>query len=1097
MIAGKSRTISTAVGVAETIAARLEAEGFPIIQADTSPDLGIDRGRCVGSQKPTASKRQAAAASKNSKFVGLIRATKKWSAAKLLFTSGVQSQAAYHAQVHGMPPTRKRSLRRGAGAMMSHANRGRCLTTRLAVELGDKDPAISVPMSLFEAWFKYMVAFPEDRVRVAAVWPRIAKLLQRPKTRWRYVRGPAAAVISTLLDAGWTTTSANVWVQADGTTWTFSAEFLADKFPDFSAVKTALAADLRSQLWANAAEFRNGKGLEAGADMRPLVKHLKSLSKNGRYEMHGAVLCCATASAWTNARVAEEYPEADNLCPRCKIAPETELHRHWECQANDEIKACNRSKHLIPKARLRASVCPAFWLRGIVPAEWTKVPPPPQAADPCEDNIDGEPDRAGTPASRLWCCGDGSGGVNTKDPRLRRCGWAWVELQNCNGAPSSQLHRVKCAPLHGSRQTVNRAELLALLDCLQSTQGSITFVSDSAYVVNGFAQLFSRKGKYNPRSHRDLWSALAVASSARDVEVVKVESHLSESHPLVLDGTFPISWVKGNDAADVLAGEAAADAQVPSSCVEAINWVDATAYLVRTRLAATLMSAAEANPHRTAPPRPAKIRVPVAEARVSALDQALATTAHTPDTRKAGTYSCGVCGTSALLEHVVPWLNTTCTKPTALPFCPQVAAPAKGAEVRLGNAVIHASHQPVFYPEQRTWACTSCGRAAVSFMRELAGVCKGKVGCTAKGKLNLSRLGRGLMIGDSAAAKEFNLAKGNTTGKRLPAAPKAAPKGAKLPPAPTPAVAVTMPRGTKRASEETNAPSAAFTAMRDRIRSRESLAASSACAAEPYEALSSSSACAAAITPAEHAAAAQSKFASLRADAAERDLELSYSFSLPAVTSHAGSTSIAENDDAEAAATRPPAPVTSLQIEAKRLAAVAKRAKRERLESTAAAVAVYSRRATEAYEAAVRQEATAAATPLPDPDTEEEWENELMAYQAEQTDANVSSPVAESAPVLRRTSSPFARLGATPLNLISAFLGDHCQAPEEAVTPAAPEPTPPPAVLPPPPELFLEHDIEQLEILLDLHLDGLPVTWPAGLNAYVAGIAVRHRRARR
>ena len=233
--------------------------------------------------------------------------------------------------------------------MMSHSNRGRCLTTRIAIEMGDKDPGISVPLSLFSAWFSYVTAFPEDRPRVAAVWPRIAKLLRRPKTRWRYIRGPAAAVLATLFDAGWDAPSADVWIQPDGTTWTFSAEFLAADFPDFSDVKAALAADLKKQLWMHASKFRNGKGLEAGADLRPTVNYLQSLSKHGRYEQHGAVLCCATASAWPRARIAEEYPDANSLCPRCGRAPETELHRHWECSANDEIKACNRSKYLIPR----------------------------------------------------------------------------------------------------------------------------------------------------------------------------------------------------------------------------------------------------------------------------------------------------------------------------------------------------------------------------------------------------------------------------------------------------------------------------------------------------------------------------------------------------------------------------------------------------------------------------------------------------------------------------------------------------------------------------------------------------------------------------
>ena len=941
-----------------------------------------------------------------------------------------------------------------------------------------------------------MVTCPEDRVRVAAVWLRIAKLLERPKTRWRHVRGPAAAVIATLFDAGWKTPSASVWIQPDGTTWTFSADFLADKFPDFSGIKTALAADLRRQLWEGAAKFRNGKGLEAGADLRPIVSHLRSLSKNGRYEMHGAVLCCATASAWTNGRVAEEYPEADSTCPRCCRAPETELHRHWECQANDEIKACNKSKHLISRARLRAAACPAFWLRGIVPSEWTAVPPPCQAADPCEENIDGNLDRIGTPTRRLWCCGDGSGGVNTRDPRLRRCGWAWVELQECDGSPTTLLHRIKCAPLHGMRQTVNRAELYALLDCLRSTQGSVTFVSDSAYVVNGFAKLSARASKFNPKSHRDLWSALATAAALRDVEVVKVESHLSEAHPLVVDGTFPIAWVKGNDAADVLAGEAAADAEVPSRNVEAVKWVDATATLVRTRLAATLMSAAEANPHRTAPPRPTKKRVPVAEARLTALAQALADTAHTPDTDSDGAYSCRMCGTSALQGHAVPWLRTVCVKPSVLPFCPQAAAPVAGAEVRLGNAIIHKSHAPVYYAEQRTWACTSCGRAAVNFMRELAEVCKIKA--SAKGKLNLSRLQRGFMIGDSATAKAFNHARGinDKQTRQLPPSslPAASPDTEKRP-----------ARGIKRRCDVPA--SSAATALRAKIRAKEDLAASAACAAAaaPHTPAptsdvagdAASSSCPAAERyPGNRVRSLRDAFAAPTYNVPVPALCTSpLQFGSFSASSHAASpadrltnAAAAEPAAATGATSLSPQPVSSAAIEQKRIAAVAKRAIRQERQVVAAAAATYVTKATASYEAAVAREAAAAAAPLPAVDSEEEWENELRVFHEESMMPAATPPPAASQPPDPELDPNFEQLPSEPVpqEWMDAFANTLPQ-------PAAVSDIAPPAESI---ELHLELPVDLLTEMLSMHEDGLPVTWPYGTNAQTAAVALRHRLAR-
>ena len=185
--------------------------------------------------------------------------------------------------------------------------------------------------------------------------------------------------------------------------------------------------------------------------------------------------------------------------------------------------------------------------------------------------MDDLPDREGTPRNRLWLFGDGSGGVNTSDPRLRRAAWAWVEVQASSNVPSTQLHRVKCAPMHGRRQTVNRCELMALLDGVRSTRGSISFVSDSGYVVKGFRRMAKNPAKYNPKSNRDLWSALRTEAKTRDIEVFKIESHLEDDDPSVINGTVPLAWVRGNQAADDLAGEAAVDAQLPAARIEAVK----------------------------------------------------------------------------------------------------------------------------------------------------------------------------------------------------------------------------------------------------------------------------------------------------------------------------------------------------------------------------------------------------------------------------------------------------------------------------------------------------------------------------------------------
>ena len=107
-------------------------------------------------------------------------------------------------------------------------------------------------------------------------------------------------------------------------------------------------------------------------------------------------------------------------------------------------------------------------------------------------------------------------------------------------------------------------------------------------MVKGLCKLPQHPKRFNPKSDRDLWSVLKAEAALRDVEVVKIESRLNDDDFSVFNGTFPLAWVRGNQAADVLAGEAAADAQVPSACAEAVRWVDSLAHLVRARLIATL-----------------------------------------------------------------------------------------------------------------------------------------------------------------------------------------------------------------------------------------------------------------------------------------------------------------------------------------------------------------------------------------------------------------------------------------------------------------------------------------------------------------------------
>ena len=81
---------------------------------------------------------------------------------------------------------------------------------------------------------------------------------------------------------------------------------------------------------------------------------------------------------------------------------------------------------------------------------------------------------------------DGSGGKFSAQPDLRRCGWAWVLLDQYH-----DLSFARSASLEGERQTVPRAELAAVLDAMRTLPKAVRLeaVVDASYVVKNGTQI--------------------------------------------------------------------------------------------------------------------------------------------------------------------------------------------------------------------------------------------------------------------------------------------------------------------------------------------------------------------------------------------------------------------------------------------------------------------------------------------------------------------------------------------------------------------------------------------------------------------------------
>ena len=98
-----------------------------------------------------------------------------------------------------------------------------------------------------------------------------------------------------------------------------------------------------------------------------------------------------------------------------------------------------------------------LWFRGIPSLEQVAAPIP---SDTMVSSEAGDADCFND--SKLVIFTDGSGGKHASEQALRRTAWAWAVLD----AHFTDLRSVQYGTLAGSRQTVPRAELTAILQCL-------------------------------------------------------------------------------------------------------------------------------------------------------------------------------------------------------------------------------------------------------------------------------------------------------------------------------------------------------------------------------------------------------------------------------------------------------------------------------------------------------------------------------------------------------------------------------------------------------------------------------------------------------
>ncbi len=166
----------------------------------------------------------------------------------------------------------------------------------------------------------------------------------------------------------------------------------------------------------------------------------------------------ACGGMWNPNRRKACGQEVEEECTRCGGPNDDSYHRSYCCTALPAEEDWNNDlQEIKAKAEEGVANCPIFWLRGLVPAAWTRISNP--TTTYAEKSFGEFYMNGGDIFS------DGSGGEHTTDPRLRRAGFGYVGVETRDGGFVATAGGY--GPVPGIKQTVPRGELWGAIGALK------------------------------------------------------------------------------------------------------------------------------------------------------------------------------------------------------------------------------------------------------------------------------------------------------------------------------------------------------------------------------------------------------------------------------------------------------------------------------------------------------------------------------------------------------------------------------------------------------------------------------------------------------
>ena len=739
IVSTKSLVVASDIRIARVIANAIRDQTCVKLTPSTAGrDLGV---HLVATAKRSTKLQKQRVNKTMAKLKRIAPLARKVKGARKLISTGALPQALWASASIGLAPSRIAMLRTATAAACGVGGRGRCASTAIALGIGpEKDPAIVALTRQASVFIDVWRSSPQIRALTTRYWKEATdKVCYNGSVHWNSVRSTLSATIATFTEQGWKLQSPISWIDPKNQEWV--ADFTAPKAPFLKII----AGHAMQKIWAEAANFYDGTGLQHGVHWQSTLSLHKRLSKSQclpeeeqqlmELEEQADTLPSTALSwlelflsggFWPNARATQANICANSACPRCGFAREDSLHFFWTCPKNRTVldPRVKLTQTLVTQAVDGSKEAPCLWLRGMLPLNMLHINTPfsetsqlqlvLQYVQPYE-----------WPGGEYFT--DGSGGPNNSFPAIRRCGFGIVLLKPglatvdfCNASePSDLITFGAFGVLPGNLHTVPRAELYAIVEIIVNLRpfSIATITSDSKVNVDLYLQ---GESVANGSTNGDLWADIFSTIRTKSLEVTLRWSKGHATMEIVQQYNITAKDALGNLVADSLADRAAQLHQVYQEDAFAIKWHLDLVTRIQKR-AIVLLNLFGLREQQKIPKQPAEHTATMSIA-------AHAMASQHSFTSFGKTLFCYKCHQTSPkgIASIRQWLATSCRPDTMLQatYTAGTVRPTRippERAIRVGNATIHPTH--IIFIFRGLYFCRNCSCFAIKKLENLARPC--------------------------------------------------------------------------------------------------------------------------------------------------------------------------------------------------------------------------------------------------------------------------------------------------------------------------------------------------------------------------------------